>query len=86
MVSARSVVVLMLEALSRVLSFLINLASTFTLATSLTMQPIFNFVFSSKFRSKVVFPAQQLCVLYRSQHLTPNGLQVIERYLRQETH
>lgn len=49
-------------------SFRISLASTLTLATSFTMQPILRVLFSRRYRSRVVFPETmtQLIVSYLS--------------------
>ena len=41
-----------------------SLASTFTVATSLTMQPILSFVFSNKCLNSVVLPAKHCAVVY----------------------
>ena len=56
-VSARSEVVLMPLFFSRLLSLRMSFASILTLATSLTMHPILSLEFSSRYLSRVVFPA-----------------------------
>lgn len=58
MVSARSAVVFKFLSRSLLRSLRISFASILTLATSLTIQPIFNVLFSSKCLSKVVLPAK----------------------------
>ena len=57
--SARSEVVLTPLFFSRLLSLRMSFASMLTLATSLTMHPILSLEFSSRYLSRVVFPASR---------------------------
>ena len=67
----------MLLSWSRLRSLRMSLASMLTWATSLTMQPILSLVFSSRYRSKVVFPATTQ--IFRLLHGRANRSECLER-------
>ncbi len=74
-VSARSEVVLMPLFFSRLLSLRMSFASMLTLATSFTMHPILSLEFSSRYLSRVVFPANSMIRMLNQSHHIHRGAQ-----------